>query len=187
MKTADFKGISLENLAVFVSDHLTRNGIDAVLTGGACVSIYTKNKYISLDLDFVLISYEKKQALRTTMEAIGFRLESGHFRHKDTSFFVEFLPPPPSVGEEPVKEISILGKQGRKLKMLSPTDCLKDRLAAFYHWNDRPALEQALLVCRAKPFDLEEIRRWSEKEEMAEKFEIFRSQLKAKKSPQNHF
>ncbi|MCX6565810.1 MAG: hypothetical protein NTW38_05215 [Candidatus Aminicenantes bacterium] len=183
MKTMGFKGVSLEELAISVSDHLTRNGIEAVLTGGACVSIYTKNKYLSLDLDFVLISSEKKPTLRATMEAIGFRLESGHFRHKDTPFFIEFLPPPPSLGEEPLKEISILGKRGRRLKLLSPTDCIKDRLAAFYHWNDRQSLEQALLVCRAKRFDLDEIRRWSEKENMAEKFEIFRSRLKAKRTP----
>ena len=130
MKTRNFKGISLEDLAFAVSDHLAGNGIDAVLTGGACVSLYTKNEYLSFDLDFVLISFEKKPRLRATMEALGFRLESGFFKHRDTPFFVEFLPPPPSVGEEPVKNISTLGKNGLRLKLLSPTDCVKDRLAA---------------------------------------------------------
>jgi hypothetical protein len=177
----NFKGISLEDLALFVSDHLTRNGIDAVLSGGACVSIYSRNKYISSDLDFVLISFEKKGDLRKVMQAAGFYLESGIFKHEGTPFFVEFLPPPASVGEEPVKEISIISKRGLSLRLLSPTDCIKDRLAAFYHWNDRQSLEQALLVGRAKPFDLEEIRRWSVKEKMAEKFDIFCAQLKLKK------
>jgi hypothetical protein len=80
-----------------------------------------------------------------------------------------------------VKDISILSKKGLDLKLLSPTDCIKDRLAAYYHWNDRQSLEQALLVCRAKPFDLEEIRRWSAKENMTDKFDAFRMRLKRKK------
>jgi hypothetical protein len=178
MMTVNFKGISLENLAIFISDHLTRNGIDAVLTGGACVSIYSRNKYISSDLDFVLISFEKKADLRKVMHAAGFYLEGGVFKHEETPFFVEFLPPPPSVGEEPVKKISIISKRGQSLRLLSPTDCIKDRLAAYYHWNDRQSLEQALLVGQAKPFDIEEIRRWSVKENMADKFEVFCTRLK---------
>lgn len=177
----NFKGISLEDLALFVSDHLTRHGIDAVLSGGACVSIYSRNKYISSDLDFVLISFEKKRDLRKIMQAVGFYLEGGIFKHENTPFLVEFLPPPASVGEDPVKEISTISKRGLSLRLLSPTDCIKDRLAAFYHWNDRQSLEQALLVGRAKPFDLAEIRRWSVKENMAEKFEIFCARLKLKK------
>lgn len=183
MMTASFRGISLEDLAIFVSNHLTRNGIDAVLTGGACVSIYSRNKYISADLDFVLISFEKKDDLDKVMQAAGFYLEGGAFKHEDTPFFVEFLPPPPSVGEEPVKEISVMKKRGLSLKLLSPTDCIKDRLAAYYHWNDRQSLEQALLVGKAKPFDLEEIRRWSVKEKMGDKLEVFRTRLKRKKKP----
>ena len=177
-----FKDISLGNLAIIISDHLARSGIEAVLSGGACVTIYTKNEIQSYDLDFVLISSEKKSALKAVMEEIGFRLVSGCFRHDDTPFFVEFLPPPPSIGEEPVKNISLLEKRGRKLKLLSPTDCIKDRLAAYYHWNDRPSLEQALLVSRYQPFDLANIRRWSEKENMGDKFRIFRARLRKDRS-----
>lgn len=181
MTAVNLKGISLENLAIFVSDHLIRSGIDAVLTGGACVSIYSRNKYISSDLDFVLISFEKKSELREVMQAAGFYPEGGVFKHEDTPFFVEFLPPPPSVGEEPVKEIATIIKGGLSLRLLSPTDCIKDRLAAYYHWSDRQSLEQALLVGKAKPFDLEEVRRWSVKEKMADKFEVFLIGLKRKK------
>ena len=30
------------------------------------------------------------------------------------------------------------------LGLLSPTDCVKDRLAAFYHWKDQQSLEPAI-------------------------------------------
>ncbi len=176
----NLKNIPLKALAIFVSDHLTKNGIEAVLTGGACVSIYTDNTYISSDLDFVLLSYEKQDKIIKIMEKEGFFLKDRHFEHRDTSFFIEFLSPPASIGDEPVKKISVIEEEGRRLKLLSPTDCVKDRLAAFYHWNDRQSLEQALLVCKNNPVDLREIERWSRKELMTEKFHIFKTQMSKK-------
>lgn len=172
------KNISLKDLAIYLSDFLTKNGIDAVLSGSACVSIYTNNKYISSDLDFVLTSSGDQKILRQVLEKIGFYEENRQFRHKDTEFFVEFLPPPPSVGPDPIKEISEIKKRNMTLKLLSPTDCVKDRLAAFYNWNDRQSLQQAILVGRDKPVDLKEVESWSEREGMKEKFEIFQNQLR---------
>jgi len=48
-----WKSITIKELAAFISRSLDKKGIDAILVGGACVSIYTKNKYQSFDLDFV--------------------------------------------------------------------------------------------------------------------------------------
>jgi len=172
------KNSSLKDLAIYISDYLSKNDIDAVLSGGACVSIYTDNKYISSDLDFVLFSFADQKKLRYVLEKIGFYEENRQFKHKDTEFFIEFLPPPPSVGEEPVNEISEIKKGDMNLKLLSPTDCVKDRLAAFYHWNDRQCLEQAILVCMDNPVDLKEVERWSRMEGMSNKFKIFRKRLK---------
>jgi len=171
------KNISLKDLAIYLSSHLSKNGIDTVLSGGACVSIYTDNKYISSDLDFVLFSSADQKKLRSVLEKIGFHEENKQFKHKDTEFFIEFLPPPPSVGEEPVKEISKIENGDATLKLLSPTDCVKDRLASFYHWNDRQSLEQAILVCMDNPVDLKEVERWSRKEGMSNKLKIFKRQL----------
>ena len=47
------KEMSIGELAAFVWSHLEKNGIHCVLTGGACVSIYTSNRYMSYDLDFI--------------------------------------------------------------------------------------------------------------------------------------
>ena len=174
------KNISLKDLAIYLSDYLSKKGIDTILSGGACVSIYTNNKYISSDLDFVLFSSADQKKLRKVLEKIGFYEENRQFKHKDTEFFVEFLPPPPSVGDEPVNEISKIKKGNMTLRLLSPSDCVKDRLAAFYHWNDRQSLEQAILVCIDNPVDLKEIERWSRMEGMSNKLKVFRRQLKEK-------
>ncbi len=63
------------------------------------------------------------------------------------------------------------------LRIISPTDCVKDRLAAYYHWGDRQCLVQAVLVAKERKVDIEEIRKWSEAESMKDKFEEFRAKL----------
>jgi hypothetical protein len=173
----DFKNISILDLAIFLCDHLASQGIETVLSGGACVSIYSKNEFLSYDLDFVLLGLSGKKKIKKILENIGFRPAGRHFSHDDTPFIVEFLSPPLSVGEEPVNKIHTIEKKGRKLKLLSPTDCVKDRLAAYYHWNDRPSLVQAVMVSSAQSVDLEEIRKWSSREGMAGKYSDFLEQL----------
>ncbi|MBD3413704.1 MAG: hypothetical protein GF421_04635 [Candidatus Aminicenantes bacterium] len=173
------KHLSLKQLAVTISDLLNKNGIDAVLSGGACVTIYTHNKYMSYDLDFVLLSPTAFEKINKVMKQIGFKPEGKYFKHDKSPYLVDFLSPPLSVGEEPVKKIEEL-KEGEKiLRLLSPTDCVKDRLAAFYHWNDQQCLEQAVLVCENQKVNLKEVQRWSKKEGMSQKFEVFKSNLKA--------
>ena len=47
----DWKKISTKDLAALVYQHLKKDGIDVVLVGGSCVTIYSKDKYVSQDLD----------------------------------------------------------------------------------------------------------------------------------------
>lgn len=171
------KNLPLPDIAAFVCDSCLKNEIDVVLSGGACVSIYTENKYASYDLDFVLRSPVPRKRIKTIMGELGFREDGRHFRHPDTPYIVEFLSPPLSVGEEPVREIHEIRRGNKILRLLSPTDCVKDRLAAFYHWNDRPSLDQAILVCRDAKVDLREVLRWSSKEGMKEKYDLFKKAL----------
>lgn len=66
---------------------------------------------------------------------------------------------------------------GGSLQLLTPTDCVKDRLSSFYHWNDEQALEQALLVANNHPVDLNDIRRWTKDEGQEEKIKFFLEKL----------
>jgi len=173
----DWKKISIKDLAALVCKKLNEKDIDAVLVGGACVSIYTKNKYVSYDLDFV--SHTSLKEISSVLSDIGFRRESTrHFIHKDCPFYIEFVAPPLSIGSEPVKLRKKIKSRLGELVLLTPTDSVKDRLAAFYHWNDLQALEQAVLVAKAQKVSLREIRRWSDNEGQAEKYRIFLATLK---------
>jgi len=110
---------------------------------------------------------------------IGFRRKSTrHFIQKECPFYIEFVAPPLSIGSEPVKLRKSIKSRLGELVLLTPTDSVKDRLAAFYHWNDSQALDQAVLVAKVQKVSLREIRRWSKNEGHEEKYAIFLDTLK---------
>ncbi len=175
----NWKHIRIKDLAAIVARELSKKGIDAILVGGACVSVYTKNRYLSYDLDFV--SHTSIKEIAPVLSGIGFEKKSSrHFERKGCPFFIEFVSPPASVGSEPIKEKKELKTKHGKIVLLTPTDSVKDRLAAFYHWNDPQALEQAVMVARAQKINLKEVKRWSEKEDNKEKLKVFVSKIKKK-------
>jgi hypothetical protein len=172
--------ISVKELAAMVGSKLKEYGIDAVLTGGAAVTIYSRNKYQSLDLDFVTnaVEYQPKE-IKTAMAELNFELQTeGFFEHVDCPYIIEFIQPPLAVGREPVKKIVTLKTKQGSFRILSVTDCVKDRLAAYYHWNDLQSLEQALLVARRHKVDLKEIKRWSKVENHPDQYEEFIKRLR---------
>lgn len=162
--------MNIGELAAYVCSHLAKQGIEVVLSGGACVSIYSKNSYRSFDLDFIDRGATPRRRLKKTLELIGFKEHQRYFRHPDTEYFLEFPSGPLAVGSQPVAEVSEMKLSSGLLRLLSPTDCVKDRLAAYYHWHDQQALEQAMLVAKQRPINLAELRRWSRNEGMAEEF-----------------
>ena len=173
------KQITLQDLAALVSTHLKKHSVDAVLTGGACVSIFSSNTYQSLDLDFVSSAVEDNpREIRAAMAEIGFkRMSEGFFENSSCPFIVEFIPPPLAIGREPVNEIKTKRTPFGSFRLLSPTDCVKDRLAAFYFWDDLQSLEQAKMVARKQKINFREVKRWSKIEGQLKKYHIFVKQL----------
>jgi hypothetical protein len=173
--------MSIGELAAYVSNHLQKHGIEVVLSGGSCVSIYSSNAYVSLDLDFIDNWFTKRSKLREVLSEIGFSEKSRYFQHPETQVIIEFPSGPLSVGEEPVKEIIRMELATGTLRIISPTDCIKDRLAAYYHWHDRQCLDQAILVAQAQDIDLAEIEGWSRREGKIREFRQIRKFLRKKK------
>lgn len=169
--------MNLGELAAHVCSHLESRGIHVVLSGGGCVAIYTSGRYVSLDLDFIDRTVTTRRRLKQALADIGFSEKKRYFTHPETEFFLEFPSGPLAVGNEPVAMIEELSLGTGILKLLSPTDCVKDRLAAFYHWNDRQCLEQAVLVALERDVDWDEVERWSRQEGEIGKFLEFRKKF----------
>ncbi|MFC2060995.1 hypothetical protein ACFLUV_00615 [Elusimicrobiota bacterium] len=182
MKSIDWEKIDIKKFAGIVSGQLKKNGIDAVLVGGACVTIYTKNEYMSYDLDYV--SYSTVKEIKPCLEAIGFKKEgTKRFIKDECEFYIELVPPPVAVGREaPITKFKKINTSQGTITLLTPTDCVKDSLAAYYHWDDPQSLEQALLVAKKQNIDIKEIKLWSKKENKLKEFNKFRKLLNEQKN-----
>jgi hypothetical protein len=128
-----------------------------------------------------MILISRRKELAESLKKIGFQEKDRYFFHPDTPFFVEFPSGPLAIGNEPVREVSLLEFSTGHLRLLSTTDCVKDRLANYYHWKDRQCLDQAVMVAAVSKIDLEEIERWSRNEGMEEEFQRIRTKLYAAK------
>ncbi|MGA8164803.1 MAG: hypothetical protein WB791_07250, partial [Waddliaceae bacterium] len=89
----------------------------------------------------------------------------------------DFVNPPPAVGNQPVHQFEKLKTSNGSLQLLTATDCVKDRLASYFHWNDLQSLEQAILVAKQHDIDMANINQWSKDEGYAEKFEEFKKKI----------
>jgi hypothetical protein len=142
--------MSQVELAAYIQNLMQVDGVQVVLSGGSAVSFYSGNKYVSKDLDLINTGFAKRSKIKSVMENLGFREYGRYFTHSESTLLVEFPDGPLSVGEEPVKEVSEFELSTGTLKILSPTDCVKDRLCAFFFWNDLQGLAQAVLVAKSQ-------------------------------------
>jgi hypothetical protein len=167
----------LAAVAACVSEALARASIRAVLTGGACATLYSEGEYQSFDLDFILQSATTARDLDDAMGSIGFRKVGNHYEHPRARFLVEFPAGPLGIGSDlDIRPITYrIGKVG--VKALSATDACRDRLAAFYHWNDRQSLATAVEISRRRKVNIEAIRSWSTREGATDKFQAFLESL----------
>jgi len=156
----DFAGCNETELWHHVGVHLEARGVGVVLVGGAVVAVYSEGAYQSGDLDFVRDELFEDR-VEGCMEELGFRRRGRHYEHPDCPHLVvEFLSPPLGIGDDVdiVPRSETVG--GQTLKILSPTDCVRDRLASYIYFRARECLDQAVLVARAQVVDWDKIERW---------------------------
>jgi hypothetical protein len=172
------KDMDLKELGGLICDALIAKDIHVVLSGGSCVEIYSRGEYTSWDLDLINQYNEQFKKIHAVMKELGFKEHNKYFVHDDTKFFIEFPSGPLGVGDAPVENIAEIDTEAGVLRLLTPTDCIKDRLAAYYHWDDEQSLQQAIWVAQQNEYDLQSIKEWSIKEGSEAKYTIFESNLK---------
>lgn len=169
---------TIEEIGCLVCQKLKDKGIETFLSGGAVVTIYTHNQYESFDLDFV--SYGDRKKIKEIMISLGFTQNTSRlFIHPKSKYFVEFPGKSMEIGDEIIKEFSERTTNGNTLVLLTPTDCVKDRLAAYIHWNDQQGLVQAAMVAKAQLVSLEKIEKFCINEGSAEAYKKFLKKLKS--------
>ena len=151
----------------YVAWHLEGEGISSVLVGGAVVSIYSGGSYRSGDLDMITDDLGRS-LLPVALAKIGFIPgKSRYYKHPECGHLcLEFPKGPVELGEQYQVIPAEISVGTRIIKLLSPTDCVKDRLAAYIHWKSNDAFNQAVLVCRkqGERIDMSDLSAWCQGE-----------------------
>ncbi len=140
---------------------------------------------MSRDADFILENDDSLDDVGFALATVGYKREgkSRIFVHQDSEFTIDFPKGPLAVGGDYVTETSVLERRDMKLRILTRLDCIRDRLAHFYHWNDYTALNAAVAVAahHLSDADVVVLRSWTVREshDLLIKFEEFQRRLKA--------
>lgn len=166
---------TLLEVAAAVSEALARHGIPAILSGGGAASLYSDGQYLSYDLDFVTSA--GREDLIPAMAEIGFEPKTTvtrdaflgrHFVHDGVSWVVEFPGGPVELGNTYIRYqdgASIQTPLG-VLRVLTPTQCVMDRLAWYFSGTSTQSAAQARMVIAAQGehIDWDELVRWARDE-----------------------
>lgn len=177
---------SLEEVAAIVSDALDNAGITATLSGGSAVTIYSNNQYLSRDLDFVTSAMVAD--LEPVLKRLGFEHRGvprlSQFSHAKVEWYVEFPPSPLTFGHLQVNpsDCAVIELPVGKLRIITPTQSVMDRLAAAYAWKDAQSRDQAILVAVEQDINWEALEVWfADEGESNDEYRRFRDAARARK------
>ncbi|MFH1830349.1 MAG: hypothetical protein ABH871_06195 [Pseudomonadota bacterium] len=178
-KAVDYNKLSLRQTVAQIREHLEKAGFDPVLTGKACAGVYMGAQQKPKAIEFVVKEYNVNE-LDDAMKKIGFKLTSMNtYENKRSPFDIVFLPPPLTVGDDLVDDVVMVRARPGKVKLLNPTDCVRQRLSVYYRWGDADALAEAVQVAKRNDIDMELVKRWSEWEWASDRYEEFVKALKS--------
>ena len=155
---------TVEEVAAIVSDALETAGITATLSGGSAVTIYSNNACLSRDLDFVTSAMVAD--LEAVLKSLGFEStrvpRKSQFSHPKVRWYVEFPPSPLMFGHLYVNpaDCAVLEIPVGRLRIITPTQSVMDRLAAAYAWKDAQSRDQAIMVAANQDIDWEVLKAW---------------------------
>ena len=148
-----------------------------MLSGGAAVAAYTENRYLTRDLDFVTSA--RLDVVAEALRPLGFERPRraavlrapGHGLLRRVSG-----PGPPAVGHRQVRDWGEIDSGLGPVKILTPTQMVMDRLAAWVHWADPQSFDQALWIAEHHPIEFDVVEAWAAEEGVPkDKYARFRS------------
>lgn len=172
---------TVEETAAYICTKLKESGIDVVLSGGSCMEIYTHSNFSSWDIDFIASPSYKFKQIEQTMFSLGFKkVDKKYFKHDDNPNYIEFPSGPINLGNEAPKEFNELKTSVGTLILLSPTDCIKDRLCAYIYHQGNECLNHAIAVANLNEINQDNLIKWaiSECTEIVEAVDLLLNKLK---------
>ncbi|MCB1732763.1 MAG: hypothetical protein H6991_10080 [Pseudomonadales bacterium] len=168
--------------AALVVETLAAHGIEVVLVGGSCVCVWTNDRFGSFDLDFVDLTYKRRKQIVAALADIGFvpKGVTRYFEHPDSEWSIEFPTAPLAIGHEQIgrERVASMDTAMGTIRLLNPTDTIKDRLLWWYLEGDRQCWEQALDIARNHKVIWADLKAWHAGEGYADRYTEFRKALK---------
>lgn len=174
----DFNSLNMVDLAGLVANHLHAHNIDVVLVGGLAVEIYSDNLYLTKDIDMVNINHTPAKKLQKAMAEIGFHKKGRVYINDTTEISIEFPSSPLSVGDELITKTTTVTSGRGAIPILTVSDVVKDRLAAFIHWGDNQSLVQATAVMLKHGLSPNEFKAYTQREGTLQHFNLLKSLYK---------
>jgi len=164
---------TLEETASYICTKLKENGIDVVLSGGSCMEIYTHKNFSSYDIDFIANPSYTSKKIELTMLSMGFKkVDARYYKYEHNPNYIEFPTGPVSLGNEFPKKFDELKTLVGTLVLLTPTDCIKDRLCAYVYHGGQECFQQAIAVAHLNSIDFENLKIWAKNESKDMEFAV---------------
>jgi hypothetical protein len=177
----DLASLTRAEMCALIVETLADSGIDVVLVGGSCVCLYNNERFGSLDLNFIDLTYSRRKEISAALATIGFtpREQTKYFEHPDSQWSVEFPTAPLAIGHEQIdsKRITSLETATGTVRLLNPTDTVKDRLLWYYLEHDGQCWQQALDIATNHKISWRNLKTWHENEGYPEEYSKFRNAL----------
>ena len=187
---------TLEEVAFEICTALDAKGLAAVLVGGSAATYYAPEAYQSFDIDFICyfdVDRARERRILDVLCDLGYAVAGGRIEHASNPFMVDFPKGPLLIADdEIVARYDTVRRADRLLFVITPYDCVRDRLAKYFYWNDFSALDAAVGVtaAHAERVDLVLLHAWAEIThaasrlegyDVARKFDEFLAALRAKR------
>lgn len=168
--------------AALVVEALAAHGIEVVLVGGSCACVWTNERFGSFDLDFIDLTYKRRKQITVALADIGFAPKGAtkYFEHPDSEWSIEFPTAPLAIGHEQIgsERVATMDTAMGTIRLLNPTDTIKDRLLWWYLDSDRQCWEQALDIARNHKVVWSDLKKWHKGEGYANRYREFTKALK---------
>ncbi len=142
-------GLTLNELAAVIANHLKSDGIETVVIGGSAITAHAAQVYTSRDIDFATPGGESVRRITASLARIGFARHGRIYAHPDTAYTLDFIADTPYIDQRPIVEYAELSTPFGSFKVYRVEDAIADRVGHYVHWSDNEALEVAERVASA--------------------------------------
>ncbi len=159
---------TLPEAAVTIATAFNREGIAAVLTGPAASAIHTHDRRTCRHLNYALTPPVSPSRLASALRYLGFDAAPAATSraHADSGFSIELTEEPVTLGKGDAVLGQTLQLKNGFVRVLSPTDCCRERLLRWKSTQGETEMTQAVDVAARCDVNMPIMRAWMRQQQI---------------------